>query len=496
MRIIGRMRSAMSIATAAVASMVLAQVALSTPPAGGRTDPASQTPPVVSPDVRTAGVDLWLTTMDRSALFARQKPPLAFGQADDQYPSIEVDASKTFQTIDGFGYALTGGSALHLIRMNAASRAALIKELFASDDLNIGVSYLRVSIGASDLNERVFSYDDLPAGQTDVEMAEFSLDPDRADVIPVLKEIMAVNPAIKILGSPWSAPPWMKTNNKVKGGRLKPEYYGVYAKYFVKYIEGMKAEGIRIDAITVQNEPLNAGNTPSLQMSAEEQAVFIKNHLGPAFKAAGTGTKIVLYDHNCDVPEYALSILKDPRVSQYVDGSGFHLYRGRIEAMTTMHNAFPGKQLYFTEQMVTGSGTNMTRSIGSQIRRLVIGATRNWSRNVLLWNLAADPKNQPHTNDGGCTMCQGAITIDGNKVSRNAAYYVIAHASKFVRPGSVRIATTSPATLPNVAFKTLGGKTVLIVVNAAASAQKFSVRDGAKAVVATLSAGGAGTYVW
>ncbi len=448
-----------------------------------------------APETRNAGVDLWLTTMDRAALFTRQKP-LAFGQANDQNPSIEVDASKTFQTIDGFGYALTGGSALHMIRMDATSRAALIKELFASEGDGIGVSYLRVSIGASDLNERVFSYDDLPPGETDAEMAKFSLAPDRVDVIPVLKEILAVNPAIKILGSPWSAPPWMKTNNKVKGGKLKPECYPAYAKYFVKYIQGMKAEGIRIDAVTIQNEPLNPKNTPSMQMMAEEQAVFIKDHLGPAFKAAGIDTKIVLYDHNCDVPQYALTILKDPQASQYVDGSGFHLYGGRIEAMTTVHDAFPAKQLYFTEQMVTGSGERMTRSIGPQIQRLVIGATRNWSRNVLLWNLAANAKNQPHTDDGGCTMCQGAITIDGNHVSRNAAYYVIAHASKFVRPGSVRIASTSPSTLPNVAFKTPGGKTVLLAVNAAQSPQTFNIRDGGKAVVATLNAGDVGTYVW
>ena len=379
---------------------------------------------------------LWLTTPDKSALFEQQKEFLHFAKGAAPNPTIDVDEKQKFQPIDGFGYALTGGSAQHMIRMDAAKRAALIKELFATDGNNIGVSYLRVSIGASDLNDHVFSYDDLPPGQTDVEMARFSLDPDRADVIPVLKEILAVNPKILILGSPWSAPAWMKTNNHVKGGKLKPEYYDAYAKYFVKYIQGMKAEGIRIDAITVQNEPLNEKNTPSLQMLSADQDVFIKNHLGPAFKSAGIDTKIILYDHNCDVPQYATAILDDPEAARYVDGSGFHLYGGKIEVMSDVHNAHPAKNLYFTEQMVTGSVDGKpVVNVGAPVRRLIIGATRNWSRNVLLWNLAADPKNNPHTDNGGCGMCQGAITIDGNAVSRNVAYYAIAHASKFVRPG-------------------------------------------------------------
>ena len=308
-------------------------------------------------------------------------------------------------------------------------------------------------------------------------MAKFSLDADRADVIPVLKEILAVNPKILILGSPWSAPAWMKTNNNVKGGKLKPEYYDAYAKYFVKYIQGMKEEGIRIDAITVQNEPLNEKNTPSLQMLSADQDVFIKNHLGPAFKAAGIDTKIILYDHNCDVPQYATAILDDPEAARYVDGSGFHLYGGKIEAMSDVHNAHPDEEPVL--HRADGDRIGGRKADGERrrpVRRLIIGATRNWSRNVLLWNLAADPKNNPHTDNGGCSMCQGAITIDGNAVSRNVAYYAIAHASKFVRPGSVRIASNNLDTLPNVAFQTPDKKTVLIVVNSGQSPQTFHIR--------------------
>jgi glucosylceramidase len=440
---------------------------------------------------------VWLTNPDKSALFQLQKDALRFTRTAAQGPAIEVDARRKYQPIDGFGYALTGGSAQHLIRMEPAKRAAILREIFGTEGNSIGVSYLRLSIGASDLNDHVFSYDDLPAGETDPDLTKFSLAPDRADVIPVMKEILAINPRILILGSPWSAPAWMKSNTAVKGGHLKPEYYDAYAQYFVRYIQGMKAEGIRIDAITIQNEPLNEKNTPSMQMLAPDQAIFIKSHLGPAFRRAGIATKIILYDHNCDVPDYALSILNDQEASKYVDGSGFHLYGGKIEAMSDVHNAHPDKYLYFTEQMVIGPvETKATVNIGNPVRRLIIGATRNWSRNVILWNLAADPNNQPHTDNGGCPMCQGAITIDGNTVTRNVAYYALAHASKLVRPGSVRIESSAPETLPNVAFEAPGGRKVLIVVNSAAGPQAFQIRDGGKAVSATLQAGAIGTYTW
>jgi glucosylceramidase len=254
----------------------------------------------------------------------------------------------------------------------------------------------------------------------------------------------------------------MKTNNNIQGGRLKEEYYPTYAKYFVKYVEQMKAHGIIIDAITIQNEPFNDGNTPSMQLFAKEELRFIKNHLGPAFKSAGIKTKIILYDHNCDAPEYPISILTDSVARKYIDGSGFHLYAGPIAALTKVHNAFPDKHLYFTEMMaVSRNDFNTARPV----ERIVIGASRNWSRNVILWNLAADQFNKPHTDNGGCGMCQGAVTIDGDKVSRNLAYYTIGHASKFVPDGSTRIESSIDANISNVAFSTADGKIVLIVAN-------------------------------
>jgi glucosylceramidase len=326
-------------------------------------------------------------------------------------------------------------------------------------------------------------------------MARFSIEPDRADVIPVMKEILAINSHIQVLASPWSAPLWMKTSGVARGGVLKPEYFSAYATYLVKYIQAMKAEGITIDTITIQNEPLNEKNTPSMLMLESEQDIFIKDNLGPAFKKAGITTKIVLYDHNLDHPLYPLSILRDPAANKYIDGTGFHLYGGTVDAMTQVHNAFPRKNLYFTEQSVTARSDDAI-NLSKPVASIIIGATRNWSRNVLLWNLAADPNNGPHTNDGGCTGCRGAISIDGDKVTRLLAYYTLAHASKFVRPGSIRIESNTLESLPNAAFKGPDGKKVLIVANTSSATQKFDVRSGTNFFTTSLNAGSVGTYIW
>lgn len=448
------------------------------------------------PTLAQKPVRVWLTKPDRSALFQLQEARLAWVKTSDEKLQILANDKQRYQSIDGFGFALTGGSAQLLMRMGAPQRAALLREMFASDGDNIGVSYLRVSVGASDMNDHVYSYEDLPAGQTDAGLDHFSLDADRADVIPVLKEILAIDPKMKVLASPWSAPAWMKSNGKVKGGKLRPEHYSSYAAYLVKYIAGMKAEGIGIDALTIQNEPLNEKNTPSMQMLAAEEGAFIRDDLGPAFRKAGIRTKIVLYDHNCDVPEYPISILQDAAARKYVDGSGFHLYGGKIEALSKVHEAFPEKNLYFTEQMVVDTRDDGAMKISRPVAGIVIGAARNWSRNVLLWNLAADPKFGPHTGDGGCPVCEGAITLDGNEVTRNLAYYTVAHASKLVRPGSVRIETNDLESLANVAFKAPSGAHVLIVANTGKSAQTFAVRYRGKVFVATLQEGAVGTYVW
>jgi glucosylceramidase len=473
-------------------------------------------------DPESGQIEAWVTNPDRSALFEKQSETVSFSNKEKGWGGkIIVDDTQRLQSIDGFGFALTGGSAELMMKMTTAERKKLILQLFASDEKNIGVSYIRLSIGASDLNSFVYSYDDLPAGETDMELKKFDLYQDYKDVIPVMKEILAVNPNIKILGSPWSAPKWMKVNNDVRGGALKPECYDVYARYLVKYIQAMKHEGITIDAITVQNEPLNSKNTPSMLWLPNEQRDFIKNNLGPAFLSAGIQTKIILFDHNLDRIDFPLTALRDPEAAKFVDGTGFHHYGGDMSAMSVMHIARPDKNLYFTEQMVVEKPGSPNIEIAAQVKRLIIGTTRNWSRNVILWNLAADALNDPHTDNGGCSMCQGALTIDGDNVSRNLAYFVIAHASKLVRPGSVRIASTSKGdqsvlvnddeeragsirvttienneVLPNVAFKTPEGKTVLIVANDSYSVNSFRIQYNGQFAGFQLKPGAVGTYIW
>jgi glucosylceramidase len=409
-------------------------------------------------------------------------------------PTIIIDKSKTYQQMDGFGFALTGGSAMLINKMSAGKQADLLKELFGANKNSISVSYLRISLGASDLDDHVFSYDDLPAGETDADLKKFSLANDKNALIPVLKKILLINPRIKILASPWSAPAWMKTNDSTGGGHLKTEYYHTYSQYLIKYIKGMAANAIPIDAITIQNEPLNPKNNPSMVMEASEQGNFIKNNLGPDFKAAKIKAKIILYDHNADRPDYPITILNDPAAKKYVDGSAFHLYGGKIEALSEVHNAHPDKNLYFTEEWVGAPG-NLKKDMRFHIKDLIIGAPRNWSRNVIEWNLAADQNQEPHT-PGGCDRCLGAITINGDDVTRNSAYYIIAHASKFIRPGSKRIASNYLDELPNVAFLTPAGKIVLIVYNDSSDTQTFNIKLNSKQVSSVLNPGATGTYVF
>ena len=451
--------------------------------------------PVPTPTPITNDMDFWLTKGDQSVLLQKQTVVLGFNTTYNNYANIEVDDTQTFQTVDGFGYTLTGGSAQVINQLSVAKKQALLQELFGSSDTSIAISYLRLSIGASDLNDAPFTYDDLPTGQTDLNLTSFSLTPDMTNLIPLLKEILAINPNIKIIATPWSAPVWMKDNASFTGGSLQPQYYGVYAQYFVKYIQVMKLQGINIDAITPQNEPLNPYNNPSLVMTAAQQAEFIKTNLGPAFRSANITSKIVAYDHNCDRPDYPIAVLSDTAANPFVEGSAFHLYGGDISALSTVHAAFPTKSVYFTEQWTASTGT-FSGDLKWHVKNVVIGSMRNWSKNALEWNLANNATFGPHTA-GGCSQCKGAITINGSdSFDRNVGYYIIAHASKFVPAGSVRISSTVSGNLNSVAFKTPAGKIVLIVENDGDVSGLFNIKFNGRWVTTSLDSGSVGTYIW
>ena len=440
-------------------------------------------------------IEFWLTKSDKSILLAKQNVVLRFKNEVNTHQTIEIDDKQTAQTIEGFGFALTGGSAEVINQLNTDVKKQLLQELFGAKETGIAISYLRISIGASDLDSTVFSYDDLTLGETDLTLSKFSLSPDKHWLIPLLKEILLINPKIKILACPWSPPVWMKNNNSTKGGSLQTKYYPVYANYFVKYIQQMKAEGIPIDAITPQNEPLHPGNNPSLLMLANEQANFIKNDLGPAFEKANLATKIFIYDHNCNKPEYPISILNDAVARKYIAGSAFHLYEGNIDALTTVHNTHPDKGLYFTEQWTSSEG-DFGGDFKWHIKNVLIGSMNNWSKVALEWNLANNAVYGPHT-DGGCTQCKGAITINSsNSYSKNVAFYIIAQASKFVPAGSIKIASSVIGNLQNVAFKTPLGNTVLIVENEGAKAEIFNIKYKGHWANTSLDAGAVATYIW
>jgi len=445
-------------------------------------------------------VSIWETTTDQSKLLQQQAGINFAADGGTNPTTITVDETTTYQPIDGFGYCLTGGSA-SLINGLGSNQTAMLNEFFGGGSGQMGVSFIRVSIGASDLSSSDFTYDDMPSGQTDMSLAHFSISQEMTDLVPVLKKIIAINPNIKIIATPWTAPVWMKVNTTGNGGftggslNTASGYYDAYARYFVKYIQAMKGQGINIYAVTPQNEPLNANNNPAMTMQASEETNFIKNNLGPQFSANGITTKIIVYDHNCDQPGYPETVLSDGTAYSYVDGSAFHLYAGDTSALSTVHNAYPAKNVYFTEQFISGP-SNFGGDLDWHVNNLIIGATRNWSRNVLEWNLASDPNYNPHT-PGGCTTCLGATTISGSSYTRNTGYYIIAHASEFVKPGAVRISSnTFSSSIQDVAFKNPDGTKVVVALNTASSSQSFKIKWGGESFTYTLPAGAVATFKW
>ena len=443
---------------------------------------------------------VWLTKGDKSKLLNREADLTVQLQVSSTWPVVTVDSVTLLQTIDGFGAALTGSSAylLHQ-KLNEGARQTLLRELF--DTVNgAGISYLRLTIGASDFSLSDFSYDDIPSGQTDFTLQHFSLSRDTEDVISILKDITRITPSISFLGSPWSPPPWMKTSNSMEGGKLKTNCYDVYADYFVSYIQQMKSHGITVSAITPQNEPLYfTAAYPCMEMQATDEADFVKNHLGPKFQSAGITTKIIIYDHNWDNTNYAISVLNDAGAKQYIAGSAFHAYAGDVSAMTTVHYAHPDKGLYFTEISGGTWATNFSDNLMWYMKNIFIGTTLNWSKCALMWNLALDQNGGPHAN--GSSTCRGVVTINSSsgQVAFNEEYYSIAHFSKFVRPGAVRIGLSLPAGLTQfgaVAFLNPDGSKVMIAANYGSDFESFSVSQGRNNFAYTLPPSSVVTIVW
>ncbi|MBV7530635.1 glycoside hydrolase family 30 beta sandwich domain-containing protein [Chitinophaga sp. sic0106] len=426
-------------------------------------------------------VSIWQTTGSQSQLLQQQGNVTFAPDAGTAATTITVNEATTYQSIDGFGFTLTQGSAKLISNLSSTAQNSLLNELFSPSG-GIGLSVVRIGVGATDLSDYSYTYRD---------GASFSLSgPDLTYTIPILKKILAINPAIKVLATPWTAPTWMKTNGSFVGGTLKAENYESYGQYWLDYMNAMRAQGIEIWAVTPQNEPLNPYNEPSMTLTKENELGLINSYMGPKLRGAGFNCKIICYDHNCDNTEFPIYVANN---SSYVDGSAFHLYGGNISAMTTVKNA-TNKNVYFTEQYTSTTGS-FSGDLAWHVQNVVIGSLNNWSKAVLEWNLVSDSQGGPHT-PGGSTVSRGAVTIDGSTITRRVGYYIIAHVSKFVRPGAVRIASNSSGSIQTTAFRNSDGSKVLLAFNNSGSSVSFKVKWGSQSFTYTIPGGTATTFKW
>lgn len=443
------------------------------------------------------GVNVWVTTGDKSQLLRQQTDVVFEPGTGSGGTLITVSPTTTFQTISGFGAALTDSSAwLMENRMSAAQRDKLLRQLF-SPEAGIGVNYLRLPMGASDFTASGFySYNDNPPGGSDPTQANFSVAHDEQYIIPQLLQARDLNPDLKIMASPWSAPAWMKTNNSMTGGSLRTNYEASYALYLAKFIQAYETAGLPIDALTLQNEPLHTSNYPTMAMSATQQTNLIKNHVGPLFAAEGIDTKIVAYDHNWDNTAYPLQVLGDPDANQYVAGTAFHAYAGNVSAQTTVRNAHPDKDIYFTE--ITGGdwATNFGDNLVWNFQNIFIGATRNWAKTALLWNIALDQNNGPH--QGGCSDCRGVVTINSNtgNATFNEEFYSLGQMTKAVQSGAVRINSTANSTFNTVAFTNPDGSTALVALNPNSAASTIRVYYAGEHFSYQIPGKSVATFLW
>ena len=441
-------------------------------------------------------VRVWISTADRQQRLARQPDAQLH---DAETATIEVDPGRRYQSMVGFGAAMTDASAwLIETRLNSTQRAALLTDLFGPEP-GIRLGLVRLPIGASDFSQTHYSFDDLPAGETDPALAHFSIAPIERDVLPVMREALRLNPTLRVIASPWSAPAWMKTTHSLIRGTLLPEYYQAFSDYLIKYVDEMASRGIPIFALTLQNEPhFEPANYPGMQLTATARAQLIGRYLGPALARRASAPLILDWDHNWERPQEPLQVLDDPVAAPYVAGIAWHCYGGSIAAQEQVHVAHPDKDTYLTECSSGSWGPTPDASLLSMARQQIVAATRGWARGVLLWNIALDEAGGPHL--GGCRTCRGLVTIDSHtgEVTRNDDYYALAHVSRFVQPGAERIeSTATDAGLVNVAFRNPGGASlVLVAVNSASDPREISVACVGRAFDYVLPPQSVATFVW
>ncbi|MFD8299375.1 ricin-type beta-trefoil lectin domain protein [Streptomyces bauhiniae] len=463
---------------------------------------------LATPAAHAAGepVTAWLTTTDDSAgrhvvRGLEPQTPFAFSAgAGGGGENITVDENTRYQTFTGAGASFTDTAAWLMNSSGALSQAtrdATMRKLFSPTD-GIGLSFLRNPMGASDLARSGYTYDDVPAGQSDPSLAKFSLAHDLADVLPLTKQARQLNPDLTVMASPWTAPAWMKDSGSLNGGWLKAEDYGAYASYFVKYLQGYRDQGVPVSYVTAQNEPTCCSGYPSMSWNASGLAYFTKSELLPKLQQAGLSTKVLAHDWNWDTYDaYAAQTVDDAAVRSHPNfgGIAWHGYGGDVTKQTAVHNQYPALDAFATEH----SGGTWIADQQREDLSDIINYTRNWAKSVTKWSLAVDQNMGPH--NGGCGTCTGLITVHNGdarsgSVDYTVEYYDMGHLTKFVRPGAQRIASTASSAVPNVAWRNPDGSKALIAYNGAGSAKQMTINWGSQHATYTLPARTSATFTW
>jgi glucosylceramidase len=397
----------------------------------------------------------------------------------------------------GFGAAMTDASAQVLSGLPDDKRKALMAELFGRKNGGLGLSFMRLTVGASDFSTYDYSYDDTPGNVPDPGLRYFSIDPAKKYVLPRVREALAINPDLVVMVSPWSAPAWMKTTNSLFKGELVPRYYPAFANYLAKTVEAFGREGVPVSMLTIQNEPnFEPDNYPGERVDPPQRAEIIGRYVGPTFKSLGLRTEILDWDHNWDHPEMPLAVLRDPAARQYISGVAWHCYNGDVTAQSPVHDAYPDKDAWLTECSGGEWSPEFAGVLGWMTDKLIIGAANNWSRGTLLWNLALDPAHGPHT--GGCADCRGVVTIDPatGSITRNVEYYVLGHASRFVLPGAYRVSAATPrGQVDAAAFLNPDGSRIAILYRKSGTGGVSIALDGERYSIA-MPAGSVATVRW
>jgi glucosylceramidase len=471
-------------------------------------DSSSGNPEPPAPLEQEGDVTMYITTGNRSHDF--KKAVTSFSSKSNMSPTtIRLETGTRYQTMDGFGAALTGSSCYNLLQMPQARRTQFLTETFSPTE-GMGYSYIRIAIGCSDFSLSEYTCCDTKG------IENFALTSEETQyVIPVLKEILAINSGVKILGSPWTCPLWMKVNNLTDkqpysswtSGQLNPDYYQDYATYFVKWIQAFADNGISIYSVTPQNEPLNRGNSASLYMGWEEQRDFVNTALVPKLRTAGLRTKVYLFDHNYNYDnmaqqnEYPAKIYAAGVDDDYVVGAAYHNYGGNRSELLNIHNKYPAKELVFTESSIGtwNDGKNLAKRLMDDMQELALGTVNNWCKGVIVWNLMLDAKRGPNRS-GGCQTCYGAVDIDLSSytISKNSHYYVVGHLSSVVKSGATRIGAGgyTAAGIMYAAFENPDDTYALVLLNNTDENKAITVDDGVAHFSYTVPAQSVISYQW